>query len=529
MRLKLNGDVMMAQRTRSEYTLLNMVSGFAGYAVNFLVGIFSRMVFTRVFTADYLGVTGLFTNVLNMLSLVDLGIGPAIVYALYKPLAEKDESKIASLVSFYGKCYRAIAAVVLVIGLALLPFLNVIIKEPPDIKEDIRILYMIALLNTVSGYLFAYRNSLLQAAQRTYIVTLVSNTVIVVQNIVQIILMLSVGEYIIYTLVVAFFNIVTNLILAVIATRQYPCIKTKKPAPIEKEEKRSLIRNVRALTISKIGGLLINSTDNIIITYFSGLASVGFVSNYSLISTSVANIFQIVFNSVNASVGNHNALESKANRYKLFKAINLANFWAYAWSGTMYIVLSSDLVALLFGENYLLPIGVLSVLALNAYIVGMQNAVWTYINTQGLFRHGRYLVLLTAAINLFVSIWLGNLFGLIGVFLGTTFARVFTNVWYSPYALFKYGFGMPVRQYYIRYLGFLALFILTGGLCLFIASFVSVSSLFVRIIIKAVICLTVPNLIFLILFGRTESFAILFDFVKGFAQKFLGKFIKKKS
>lgn len=517
----------MAQRTRSEYTVLNMLSGFVGYAANFLVGMVSRMVFTRVFSADYLGVTGLFTNVLNMLSLAELGIGSAIVYALYKPLAQNNEAKIASLVRFYGKCYRVIAAVVLVIGLALIPFLDLIITEPPNIKENLYVLYLISLFNTVSGYLFAYRNSLLQAAQKSYIVTLVSNSVIIVQNIVQIVIMLCVGEYLVYALAGAFFSILTNFITSEIAKKQYPCIKNSKALPLEKEEKRSLVRNVRALTINRIGGLLVNSTDNIIITYFSGLATVGLVSNYSLITSNLATILTIIFNSVNASIGNHNATEGTDKRYGMFSAVNLANFWLYGFSAIIFVVISRDLVTLLFGENYILPMQIPIIMAINFYMVGMQKAVWTYINTLGLFRYGRYLVLLTAAINLVVSIYLGNIWGLFGIYLGSAVSRALTNTWYSPYALFKHGFHLPTRMYFTRYLGYLVLLVATGGVCWLACSAVSFSSLIATVAVKAVICCIVPNAIFLIVFGKTKAFGTLIVFVKSFAERILNRLKKK--
>lgn len=519
----------MQQRSRSEYTMLNMLTGFGGYAVNFLVGIVSRMIFTRVFSADYLGVTGLFSNVLSMLSLAELGIGSAIVFALYKPIAENDKNKIASLVSFYGKCYRAIAAVVLVVGLALIPFLDIIITDPPDIKEDLRILYLIALFNTVSGYLFAYKSSLLQAAQKTYILTIVSNIVVVVQNTVQIILMLCFGEYIIYSLVIAVFSMITNFTISEIAKKQYPCIREKKPLPLEKAEKKSIAANVRALTINRIGGLLVNSTDNIIITYFCGLAQVGLASNYNLFSTNINSLLQIIFSSVNASVGNHNATNDTSSRHTLFKAINLANFWMYGWASIGLFVVSTDMVHLLFGEDYRMDVAVAFIMALNMYMVGMQNAVWTYINTLGLFRHGRYLVLLTAAINLGVSIVLGKVWGIFGILAGSAISRALTNTWYSPFALYKYGFKLPVRDYYKKYLGYLILIGLTGASCWGICSLADFSSLLIKVLFEVIVCCVVPNFVFFVVFRKNESFGILKNFAVGFFQRIKDKLLKNKS
>lgn len=511
----------MAQKSRSDYTMLNIVSGLGGYVVTFVLGLVCRMAFTRVFSAEYLGINGLFGNVLGMLSLAELGIGSAIVYALYAPLAKKDNKKIATLVSFYGKCYRVIAIVVLTIGLALIPFLDLIIKEKPDIQENYYLIYLIMLFNSVSGYFFAYRSSLLVAAQRNYMITFVSNIVIIVQNAVQIAAIFLFKNYIVYMLIASVCGMLTNIISSEIAKREFPCIKTKKPAPLEKEEKRSLVRNVRALTINKIGGLLVNSTDNIITTFFDGLATTGLASNYTLLSTSINSLLNIVFNSLNASVGNHNALETKENKLALFNSINLANFWLYGWASIGIFVVSGDVVSVMFGENYVLPFEIPLIIAINFYMVGMQNAVWTYYNTQGLFIHGRYVSVITAAINIVLSIILGKFFGLFGILLATAVARLLTNTWYSPYAVFKYGFGMPARTYFIRYIRYALLLVFTGGVCYFICSFVSILPI-VDILIEFAVCCIVPNLIFLLCFFKSEEFVIL----KKFAMSFLGKFVK---
>ena len=511
----------MAEKSRSEYTILNIVSGLGGYVVTFVLGLVCRMAFTRVFSAEYLGINGLFSNVLGMLSLAELGIGSAIVYALYAPLAKKDNEKIATLVKFYGKCYRVIALVVLCVGLALIPFLDLIIKEKPDIQENYYLIYLIMLFNSVSGYFFAYRSSLLVAAQRNYIVTLVSNVVIIVQNALQIAAIFLFENYIVYMLIASVCGMLTNIIASEIAKKEFPCIKTQKPAPLEKEEKRSLVRNVRALTINKVGGLLVNSTDNIITTFFDGLATTGLASNYTLLSTSINTLLNIVFNSINASVGNHNALETKENKLALFNSINLANFWIFGWAAIGIFVVSGDVVSVMFGAEYVMPLEIPLIIAVNFYMVGMQNAVWTYYNTQGLFRRGRYVSVITAVINIVLSIVLGKLFGLFGILLATAVARLCTNTWYSPYAVFKYGFDLPARIYFVRYIRYAVLLVATGGLCYFICSFVSFAPV-INMIIKFIVCCIVPNAVFLLCFFKSKEFSTL----KNFVISFLGKFKK---
>lgn len=509
----------MPQKSRTEYSILNIATGLGGYAVNTIIGLVCRMVFTRTLSAEYLGVGGLFTNILSMLSLAELGIGSAIVYALYKPLAVGDKDKIASLVKFYGQCYRVIGIVVGVVGLALMPFLKLLIDEP-NIKESIYLIYSLYLFNSACSYFFSYRSSLIIAAQQNYIVTAINYAVTIGQSILQIVWLVTTHEYIGYLIIQCASGWVYNLIISYIAKKKFPYIISKDIKPLEKSERNILVRNVYALVIWKLCGLLVNSSDNIIITYFSGLAAVGLSSNYTLLSTTLNSLLNQLFNGITASVGNLNALESKEKKLKIFKVINLANFWLYGWAAIGIFVVSTDIVHLLFGESYVLPINIPFVIALNFYMVGMQSAVWTFKNTMGLFRPGRYLLILTAAINLACSIWLGKLWGLFGILFATAISRACTNTWYDPYAVFKFGLKEKVSVYFKKY-GFYALILVfTGAICYEICSLFAFT-LMVNVILKFLVCCIIPNLIFLLCFHKSEEFRYYVNLA--------GRFMKKLS
>lgn len=495
----------MEKKSRTEYSVLNIVTGLGGYAVNTVVGLVCRMIFTRTLSADYLGVSGLFTNILTMLSLAELGIGSAIVYALYKPLATDDREKIASLVHFYGKCYQTIGIVVAAIGIIVMPFLDLLITEQPNIKESIYLIYGIHLFNTASTYFFSYRSSLLMAAQQNYIVTGTNYAITIGQSILQMIWLATTHEYIGYLLIQSIGTFIYNFSVSYIAKRKFPYIVGKKIKPLEKEEKRGLIKNVRALIVWKLSGLLVNSTDNIIITYFNGLAAVGLSSNYTLLSTTINSLLNQLFNGITASVGNLNAIESKEKKMSMFYSINLANFWLFGWAAIGIFVVSTDIVHLFFGESYILPSNIPFVIALNFYMVGMQSAVWTFKNTLGLFRPGRYLLIVTAAINLICSIWLGRIWGLFGILFATAISRAFTNTWYDPYAVFKYGFKESVLPYFSRYIKYTAILLVTGFLCFEACSCIHYS-VGINVVLKICICTIIPNLSFLICFGKTMEF-----------------------
>lgn len=494
----------MRKKSRTEYSVLNIITGLGGYALNTVLGLVCRMVFTRTLSAEYLGVSGLFTNILSMLSLAELGIGSAIVYALYKPLAVDDKEKVASLVKFYGQCYRVIGVVVAVIGVALMPFLHLLIDEP-NIQENIYLLYGLYLFNAASTYFFSYRASLLMAAQQNYIVTGINYIITVAQSVLQIIWLFATHHYIGYLIIQCVCGFVYNIVVSYIAKKEYPYIAENNPKPLDNDEKESLSRNIRALVIWKLCGLLVNSTDNIIITFFNGLATVGLASNYTLLSGTLNSLLNQLFNGITASVGNLNAVESKEKKLAMFNVINLANFWLFGWASIGIFVVSTDIVRLLFGSSYVLPLSIPFVIALNFYMVGMQSAVWTYKNTMGLFRQGRYLLIVTAAINLVCSIWLGKAWGLFGILFATAISRALTNTWYDPYAVFKYGLEEKVSIYFKKYVQFVIVLVLTGAVCYFLCAFIHISAL-VDVLLKFFICSVVPNLFFYLCFRKKDEF-----------------------
>ena len=495
----------MRKRTRTEYSIMNIATGIGGYVLNTILGIVCRMFFTRTLAADYLGINGLFTNILSMLSLAELGIGSAIVYALYKPLAENDEERIAALVQFYGKCYRAIGCFIAVVGVSLIPFLDLLIREQPAIKENIKLIYCLYLFNTASTYFFSYRSSLISAAQQHYIVSGVSYVITILQSVFQIFWLLSTHEYIGYLIISSIGTFLFNIVISLIAKKRFPFIEKKDIPPLDKEERGKIIRNVRALMIWKISGMLVNSTDNIIITFFKGLATVGYASNYTLLSGTLKSLVSLFFDGLGASIGNLNASESKEKRISMFYTLNFANFWLFGWAAIGIFVVSSDLVRLLFGNSYVLDPSIPFVIALNFYMVGIQNTVWSFQNAMGLFRQGRYMLLLTAAINLVCSILLGRIYGLFGILFATAISRLLTNTWYDSYKVFKYGFGESVAPYYKRRLFYLLVLIITGMLCKAFSSAFS-GGIWFNVLFKFGVCCVIPNLVFFLIFHKLPEF-----------------------
>lgn len=509
----------MRNRSRTEYSILNIATGVGGYVLNTILGFISRMVFVRCLSADYLGISGLFTNILSMLSLAELGVGSAIVYALYKPLANNDESKIASLMQVYKKAYQTIGALIMVVGLMLMPFIGLLITEQPNISESIYLLYFINLFNSASSYFFSYRISLLIAAQRNYIVGGINYLISLVQSILQMLYLLVFRDYLGFLLIQTASTLLYNIIISLIAGKMFPCIRYTDAQPLPKDEQRSLFANIRDLMIYKVSGLLVNSTDNILITFFSGLATTGIASNYTLLVNTLNSLLGQIFNSLTASIGNHNASESVEKRYEMFSFLNLMNFWIFGWASLGIFYCSSDLVKLCFGAEYVLPTEIPFIMALNFFSVGMTNAVWTYKHTLGLFRYGRFTQIITGILNIILSVLLATFWGLFGILAATFLARAVTNLWYDHYVVYKHGFGKSPIIHLKKVAGYLVVLLIACVLCQF--AFIPLNCPeFVRILLKIVLCSLITNLVFFVAFQNSPEYKILKRIILNILDKF---------
>lgn len=513
----------MSKHSRTEYSVINMTASLGGYALNILLSFVCRVVFVHQLSAEYLGINGLFTNILSMLSLAELGVGTAMIYALYRPVAEDDHPKIASYMKVYGAAYKTIGAVIALLGLLLLPFLDVLIKDPPNIPENISVLYLIFLFSTVSSYFCSYRSAILIANQKNYIVLAISYAVVVVQNIAQILTLVFLKNYMVYLVLQVIFVLASNILISAVATRKYPYIANKNAEKLSKGEVKALAKNIKALTVTKLSGILVNNTDNIVITYFNGLIATGVVSNYSLLTGTITSLANQIFSSLSASLGNLNAVGDKEHKYEVFNALNLANFWIYGWAAIGIVCLSNDIISLFFGTSYVMELRIPIILAINFYMLGMQCVVGLYKSTMGLFRYGQYVLLFTAILNLFGDVLLGRIWGVFGIFVATALARAFTNTWYEPFVVFRYGFSRSFRTYIVRYLFYVLLLIVTCALCYALCSVIPFS-LLPRLILKCIICVVIPNALFLFLFRNRAEFRYLWHAIISLKEKIMKHF-----
>lgn len=495
----------MKSKSRMKNSIRNIVTGVGGNAIHLILGFVSRTIFIRCLATEYLGINGLFTNILSILSLAELGVGNAIIYALYKPIADDDKTHIKVLMNFYKNIYRIIGLFIAIVGLCLLPFINIIISDAPNVKESLYVIYLFYLFNTVITYFYSYKSSIIIADQQNYIVSIIQYGCYIFQSIIQIVVLLLTKNFIFYLVIQSIFTFFNNFLISKMADKLYPFLKDKRVGTLQKREKKSLIKNIKALMIIKISGVLVNNTDNIIISYFSGLVSIGLVSNYNLLINTINSALTQVFNGLTGSVGNLNAQESIKKKKEVFEAMNLMNFWIFGLASIGIILVSNDIIRVWLGEKYVLSIDIIIALTLNFYMLGVQNSVNTFKNTMGLFVYGKYILLFTAGINLVLSFILGEVWGLFGIFIATAISRLLTNVWYHPLILYKYGFRSSFIRYVSRYVLYILILMVSIGVTGFLCSKILFAPIY-TLILKVFICLVVPNIIFTICFYKTKEF-----------------------
>ncbi|WP_144505526.1 lipopolysaccharide biosynthesis protein [Bacillus mycoides] len=505
---------------RVKNSIINIVVGLGNQLVITLLSFISRTVFINSLGVTYLGINGLLTNILSMLTLAEAGIGASIMYSLYKPVADNDQVKINMLMNFYQKAYKIIALIVLLLGVSIMPFLEYFIKDSK--VEDIYLIYGIFLLNTVLPYLYVHKNTFLNVCQKGYIVTGIYSASSILSTCIKIAVLYFTKNYILYLVIETVITLITSIFLAAIVNKMYPFLKDKVSRKLDKETKNKIILNVKAIVLQNIGNYLVFGTDNIIISSFISVTAVGLYSNYNMLIDICRTFINQVFNNIYHSVGNLVANESRERVYKVYKIYMLLNFWLYSFFTISLYIMIEPFITLWLGSEFLMDKIALGILMIIFYERGMRNSITTVKTTAGIFHKDRYVPLCQAAINLIVSIVLVQYIGIAGVFIGTLISAVALTFWITPYLVYKEVFCRPVKSYFQKYIYYIAVGSGTYLLTNFICDFIVVDNL-LTFLIRGVLCLIVPNFVYILVFRKTDEFKYLFGVMKNMIRKLLNK------
>lgn len=500
------------ESVRSENSIKNIVVNIGSQLFSILLSFLCRTVFIRTLGEAYLGVSGLFSNILSLLSLAELGVGTSIIFSMYEPLAKNNRRKIGALMGLYKKAYHTIGWIVAAVGLAFTPFYRFLINNPPDIP-NLTAIYLLYLFNTVITYFLSYKQSIIVADQKSYVCTLYQYGFSIVQNVIQIFILFKTRNFILYLSMQILFSFFTNYFLAKKADKMYPYLKNYEKETLSKAAKAPIIKNIKAMFMHRIGGAVVNGTDNILISKFFGLASVGIYSNYFLITNTLTGLTSQIFNGITASVGNLGAVENDERSYHIYLSIHFAGFWIFSFCSISLFCLFNPFIRLWTGRDLTFAISIVFLIALNFYVTGMRQATLMFKNAFGLFWYDRYKAIVEAAVNLAASIILAQYLGIAGIFLGTFISTMTVDFWVEPSVLYQYGFHRPAAQYFTRYVFYFLLTFTAGFLTWYCCSLTGAASL-QSFVMKCFICLIVPNALFLLIFYKTKEFEYLKNFIR---------------
>lgn len=490
---------------RTLNSLKNVIGSLANSLILNLLRFVSRIIFVKVLSDVYLGVNGLLSNVLGLLALAELGIGTAISYSLYKPLSNKNNEKCKSLMKFYKRAYQIIALVVLIAGLILLPFLPWFIKDTTGI-ENLSLIYLIFLGNMVITYLFSYKRTLIIADQKNYKIMPFIIFFNFLTTILQIIILLIFKNYILYLLIQTLCIFLENVTINCYIDRQYPYLKHISSAdPIEKEELKDIKINIKSLMLHKIGSYVLTATDNLVISKFIGIVTVGIYSNYVLIHSAISNFIYTFVSNVTASFGNLIAEGDKEKSYKVFSEMNFITFSLYGVSMICLIFVFNPFIELVFGSKFLLPFGVVVLMMVNYYLVGINQVPVTIQSAAGIYKYDKFVPLIEAFLNLVLSIIFVHYMGLAGILLGT-FVSYLLPLIIKPFIVFKYIFEKNVFEYFKKFFIQLFTLLLSGIIVFGVLSLINFNSLFFEIIVSFILSLSIPTIIIILVYGKTDEF-----------------------
>lgn len=499
-----------ANRTRTEYSARNTSIALVSRILIIIAGYITRIVFIHTLSEDYVGVNGLFTDIINVLSLSEMGLSTAVTFALYKPIAEQNREKIKSLMLFYKRMYTIVALVVATIGLILMPFLNVLMKNKPNV-DNLYLIYLLYLAGSVTSYLFVYKKTLIDANQLSYITSIYYTLVYLIQDIIQIVVLVLTHNFILFLLLNIVATFILNTMYSSKADRLYPYIKEKNSAPLSKEEHISMRNNIGAMFLHKFGNVVVDNTDNLIMSAFIGVIEVGIYSNYFLIITSIRHMFNQFFDALTASVGNLAVLSDGKTVKKIFEGTNFIGQWIFGLVSVVIYETINPFVELSFGKTYLFGKDIVLILCINFFVRGLCQPTLVFRDSIGLFWVDRYKSIVEAIINIVVSIILVNKIGLVGIFVGTLISTLTTTFWVEPFVFYRHikessmRFFLKMGQYILVWA---ILWYGTDKLCSFATQNLG-CGLVLTIVVNFVICMVVINPILLLLYFRTPEFETL--------------------
>lgn len=501
-------------KSRTHYSLMNSSVSTIVYLIKLVLSFAVRSYFIKYLGVEYLGLNGLFTNILSFLSLAELGIGTSIVYELYKPLAFDNKEEIKSLMKLYKRAYDFIGVAVALLGVLLIPLIPFMLKGGTNINH-VYIIYILFLSNSVVSYFFTYKRSILNADQQNYKTVVNDFIFYFFMSIIQIVILKYTSNFFLYLIVQIITTLASNLVISLIVNKKYPYLKKSKVIDVPDSVRKSLKKNIIGNISSQIGAIVVLGSDNILISSFVGLVQVGIYGNYTMITNAARSLIQQVTGSVTSSVGNVVAKGNKEKDYNIFKLyLFICSSLAFV-CGILVDFFINPFIRIWVGDKFLLPEHTIVLMAIYLVILTYQGASRTFISAYGLFWQQRWKPLFEAFFNILFSLLFLLVFklGIDGVLLGTIFSSIAIIVWYEPWVVFTDGLKRSVKSYVISTMMFYLKFLIGLFIVHWTSSFFIVKGIW-DFIIFVLFGLACTLLLYLLLFGFDKQLKVVIKLIK---------------
>ena len=497
---------------RMHNSKINLVVTAACQLLTTFFSFITRGLFVRVLSTNYLGVSGLFTSILTILSLAELGIGNAMVYSLYRPIHDNDSKKISFYMDIFKKAYRLIACGVTVLGISFMPFLHFFVISPEGVTESIYVIYLFFLANSVVSYLLAYKRSILYADQKGYVITTATTFTHILLLVLQYLVLLFTQNYLLYLSAQIIMTISTNVILSIYVNKHYKIGKFDYREIDQKNEKTKILQNLKSLSISKVAGVVISSADNLITTKIVSITAVGFASNYTLVTHAISHFVSNIINGLTGSIGNLNAEDDSSKREKIFYELFTATYITYYIVCSSIFALINPLVEWWLGEKYLFSLTIVATIVLNIYVAGVNYPSYVFRTTSGHFKEATKFYVLSAVLNIVLSIALGYVWDIAGIYIATSISRLLTSEISDGYYGVKYGACSNPKTYFIKYYLYLIIMVINCYANNLLISYINING-FVGLVIKGIVSVMFSSITCFLVVGYTKSFR---DLIKRF-------------
>lgn len=510
---------MLKLETRTKNTKRNIISGLLKQLVSIVLPFIARTIIIYVLGAEYQGLSGLFTSILQVLNLSDLGFSTAVTFILYKPIANGDDVAVKAILNFLRKVYYIIGVVILVVGCVILPFLPYLIAGDVPSNVNIYILFGIYLFNAVISYfLFAYKNTLFSAMQREDVVNNVYTVINVAIKLAQIILLLTLKNYYVYTIAIPVGTIANSLLVQYFSKKYYshllPCGK------ISGETKIEVIKQVKSVFIGRVGDVARNSFDNIVLSTLLGLIAVAIYDNYYYIFSAIYGVLIAITGAMQASVGNSLVTESVDKNYQDFIKFTFIFMWIVGWCTIALFCLYQPFMLIWMRGNklMLLPFGDVLLLCVYFYLINMNNTRNLYINGKGLFYECRIWFIMEALSNLILNFVLGYFWGVTGIIAATIITIFLFNFITRTQVVFKNYFRISQKSFYRQHSLYFFVTAIVACFTYLICTFIHVDGV-LGLIIKAIIVIVVPNILYMVLYCKNKTFKVSIQFLKSIIKR----------